>query len=130
MLDLILRVELDKKQRRILEDFIKKLEKYGFEYLEITGGYESETIPLYCENGIFHILYESINGIYKLPINVKCKQNNSRSGAIIKLANKGDLVHELIHALDYAKGSDENHLLVYLKEYILRLYYFFRFSLK
>jgi len=129
MVEVKLLIELDRRQMRILEEFIKKLERYGFEYLEIKGGYKSIAIPLYCENGRFHLLYYESNGIQKDPTNIKCKRNNRISGAIIKLSNKADLVHELIHALDYARNSDENHLLVYLKEYILRSYYFLRFSL-
>jgi len=128
MLELKLLIELNKKQMRILEEFIKKLEKYGFEYLEIKEGYESIAIPLYCENGRFHLLYYEPNGIQKLPIDIECKRNNRISGAIIKLSSKADLVHELIHVLNYARNSKENHLIVYLKEYILRPYYFFKFS--
>jgi len=129
MLELIL-TELDKKQIRVLEEFTKKLEKYGFEYLEIKDGYESLTIPLYCEEGRFHFLYYGSGGMLKLPINIECKMNNKISGAIVKLRNKRDLIHELIHVLDYAKSSEENHLLVYLKEHISTIYYFFKFSLK
>jgi len=129
MLELKLLIELNRRQIRILEEFIKKLERYGFEYLEIKEGYRSIAIPLYCENGRFHLLYYEPDEVQKHPMDIKCRRDNRISGAIIKLSSKADLVHELIHVLDYARNSDENHLLVYLKEYILRPYYFLRFVL-